>query len=345
MNALPFLGSFSAPALFAWQSLVSFVAFPFRHFAPGGMPRTNSRRGMAYARLHASFLLVVAVLLACVILAPTAAGAPLFNPKNAGFVYLQQSPGGAQQLRLGVLDTIAPKPRAHQIATLEDVDGNYQTIYGLSARNDNRYVAVYVFEDGSVIGDAFLDHNIKIYAMHTGAAIGLINEHSFSVLNRATLPSVRLQEFLDEQIAMGDLDAGTAALFDYYVDTEALDIMPPVYRWNQDKTISVTFTLAVMAYLGSESEAAYIGDETFTRTYAVGTNLEFVDWSLHAAAAPGNYFQLGPINSAEPQVVTFQNKVVTFHYPGFPGLWEGPRYAVRVEGKIPRTVVGVITAP
>jgi hypothetical protein len=181
--------------------------------------------------------------------------------------------------------------------------------------------------------------------MQTGAPVGLINEHSFSVLNRSTLPSARLQEFLDERIAMGDLDAETAALFDYYVEVETGDIPSPVYRWNQDKTFSVTFTLPVMAFLGDASQSEYIGDETFTRTYAVGTDLEFVDWSLHPPAVPGNYFQLGPIDSDLPKAITFQNKVVTFHFPGFPGLWEGPRYAVHVDGKIARPAIGVITAP
>jgi len=329
----------------AWRSFESFLTFPFRGLAPRRTPRVVTVwRGSVRNRIHASFLLAMAVLLACVMAPPAAAGSPFFNPKTAQFVYLQESVGGAQQLRLGVFDSIVPKPRAHQIATLEDVDGDFQTILGMSVRNDNRYVAVYVFEDGSVIGDPFLDHNLKIYAMQTGAAVGLINEHSFSVLNRATRPSARLQEFLDERVAMGELDAETAALFDYYAEVETGDIMPPVFRWNQDKTLSVTFTLAVMAFLGSESEAGYIGDETFTRTYAVGTNLEFVDWSLHTAAVAGHYFHLGPINSDVPKAITFQNKVVTFHYPGFPGWLQGPRYAVRVEGKIPR-VIGAIAVP
>jgi hypothetical protein len=345
MNAVLFI-RFSSLVRFACRSLLSSLALPFLDLAPRRTRRgITAGRGTVRDRLHASFLLAMAVAIACLFAPLGVAGSPLFKTKNAQFVYLQESAGGAQQLRLGVFDAIAPKPRAHQIATLEDVDGNYQTIYGTSVRNDNRYVAVYVFEDGAVIGDPFLDHNIKVYAMQTGAHVGLINEHAFSVLNRATLPSARLNEFLAERVAMGELDEETAALFDYYVEVETGDIMPPVYRWNQDKTLSVTFTLAVMAFLGSESEAGYIGDESFTRTYAVGTGLEFLGWSLHAPAVAGNFFLLGPVDSGVPQPITFQEKVVTFHFPGFPGLWEGPRHAVHVDGKIPRTVMGVISAP
>lgn len=345
MNAVLFI-SFSSLVRFACRSFLSALALPFLDLAP-----RRTRRGIMAGcgtvrdRLHASFLLAMAVAIACLLAPLGVAGSPLFNPKHAQFVYLQESAGGEQQLRLGTFDAIAPKPRAHHIATLEDVDGNFQTIYGTSVRNDNHYVAVYVFEDGSVIEASFLDHNLKIYAMQTGAGAGMVNEHSFSGLNRVTLPSARLNEFLAERIAMGELDEETAALFDYYVDVDAGTLLPPAYRWNQDKTLSVTFTLPVMAYLGSASEAGYIGDETFTRTYAVGASLEFLGWSLHAPAMGGNFFILGPVNADVPQAITFQKKVVTFHYPGFPGFWEGPRYAVRVDGKIPRTVMGVISAP
>jgi hypothetical protein len=76
MNTILFIRS-STLTQIAWRSFVSYLTFPFRHFVSGRAPRVLTvGRGSVRNRLHASFILAMAVLLACVMAPPAVAGLP-----------------------------------------------------------------------------------------------------------------------------------------------------------------------------------------------------------------------------------------------------------------------------
>lgn len=259
------------------------------------------------------------------------------NPKTAQFAFVEESPTGAQTLRLAVFDSVGSRPRAHEIATLESVDGDYEKIHDLVASPDNAYFATYIFQDGSSFKLPFLDHNVRLRSLRHGTSLGLINEHSFSVLNRSVRPSARLEEYLSDLIALGMLDAAGAADYDYRVDVDAGDIPTPTYRWNRDGTFSVTFRFAVIAFVPGETREEHVGDELFTRTYRVsGTAVAvFVDWE-NTRPRPyfRDYYTLGPVYAPAGALVTWETKVVHFHDPLLPSLPARFRIATMVEGNI-----------
>jgi hypothetical protein len=69
------LHSSTTSALFSWRSLGALFSLTFRDCLLGGKPQVaKSACRPGYHRLHASFVLAMAVVLACVIMAPTLTG-------------------------------------------------------------------------------------------------------------------------------------------------------------------------------------------------------------------------------------------------------------------------------
>lgn len=201
--------------------------------------------------------------------------APYVGGDTARFAYLRETDAG-QYLYLARMDRAHPAPKATSLGLLMNVDGVSDTIFDIIASPDNRYLAVYSFQD---FGVGFVDHNFTFYSMVDGTFIEFRNEHSFSIFNESVATSNRLAEYKLALMTEFDIPAEELEEYDYSVEVEGANINTPGYGWNEDGSFRLAFELDVIAHNGGFSEGV-IGSETFTININIldagSSNLDFV---------------------------------------------------------------------
>ena len=128
-----------------------------------------------------------------------------------------------------------------------------------------RYIAAYSHEVGT-LGDAFHDHNIRIYDLADGTLVESFNEHRFTA-NKSTCHSQLFADHLDELAVLGH-ETQEIALADYRLDTEeaAIEAGEPDLHWLPDDSFVVEQSLGVIVE-NSPASVSVIAGETFNFTF------------------------------------------------------------------------------
>ncbi len=268
---------------------------------------------------------------------PVRISIPRVESETSSFAYLQENASG-QTLRLARMVNAFLLPTAEPIATLANENGETEEILDLLASPDNRWLAVYTFQD---TGEGFIDNNLSFFDMRTGLGLGLRNEHAFSALELAVAPSQRLAEFQAAEAEIG-VPPEQLALLDYRVVTEGANISLPEYQWNADGTFGLSFELDVEAYY-PESEPQFIGVERFTLIVEPSeATLATIGFGPERPAASfPNVFTLTPVG--EPaETIRFEGQPIRIRAWFYNQYLElvFPYYyyptATMIEGNIPR---------
>lgn len=263
---------------------------------------------------------------------------PYVEADTAGFAYLQES-GTEQSLHLARLTQAFLLPTAERVATLATEDILTDTILDLHASPDNRWLAVYTFQD---TGFGFVDHNLTFFDMRDGTSLGLRNEHSFSSLKESVYPSARLAEFKHAMHTDFGVPLEELSGLDYAVVVEGANVQPPDYGWNADGSFWLSFELDVDAVY-EDGYREFIGTETFRMNIGLAatgvSTLSFGD--TRTPATFPSVFRLTPEDRPEA-IIQFESRDVRFHYSYF--SYSHGRYvryfdyeaAIMTEGNIPR---------
>lgn len=166
------------------------------------------------------------------------------------FVFFEDMKDGSQRLMLANLDRsrfrFAPSARIiAQMGTVPGnppVDGNVPETYALIVcRPDNAYAAVW----SAQVGIDFVDWNVGIYDMETGARTVRFNEHSLSDVNRANCPCPLFDTFLAAEAAIG-VPQSQLDTYDYTVVVEGTGVGEPILTWSATGTLIADYGFDVM---------------------------------------------------------------------------------------------------
>lgn len=166
------------------------------------------------------------------------------------FVFFEDMKSGGQRLMLADLDRsrfrFAPSARIiAQMATVPGdppVSGVPETYLTIACRPDNALVAAHALQRGT----DFIDHNVAVFDMETGAQLFRFNEHSVSDVNRANCPCAVFDAYLSALAASGEPQSYLDTL-DYAVDVETTgNIGAPRLEWSATGSLIATFEFEVV---------------------------------------------------------------------------------------------------
>ena len=238
---------------------------------------------------------------------------PVFPVGQANFAFVTvNSTNGEERLQLGRMTQIFPARAILVNSNMASYDGDSENIMVLHAAPDNQLLAVFSFQ----LGFDFYDQNVRIYSMNDGQQVsgGLLNEHAFADVNKAVRPSTILDHCVDQERDFGVSETDLATLdFRLNVD-DGSEVQPPVIRWHDNNTLSVTFQLLVeVFYPASEEFTVCDGYEDFTLFATVTDGVLHRDGFAdpQPAAADPWVYNLAPAGRT-PGYLTLDNNQIGF---------------------------------
>lgn len=270
------------------------------------------------------------------------------------FAFVERTTTGAERLMLANFDGSLPfgGPRARIITRMDEVPGALpggglvpETYRAIAVAPDNAHVAVW----SAQIGGDFVDYNIAIYDMTTGARSVRFNEHSVAGVNRANCSCPLFDAFLATEVANG-VPPDQIALYDYSVVVEGTGIGQPTLVWSAAGTLIATYGFDVLV----NGAGFALGRAPFAFEVAVtapaGGGVTIL--SRNAGVAPYSPMPRNPFSvrvvspralPPGPEVIHFGKQPVTFHAPLWkkglvrllwPWIGTGYRTAKMVEGYV-----------
>lgn len=167
------------------------------------------------------------------------------------FVFVENGKAGGEQLMLANLDpgSLRFTATARIIAQMGTVPGDMppdglvpETYAAIVVRPDNAYAAVW----SAQVGTDFVDYNVGIYDMETGARTVRFNEHSLNGVNRGNCPCPLFDAFLASETAL-DVPQSQLDNYNYSVIVEGTGIGAPTLAWSATGTLIVTYGFDVVA--------------------------------------------------------------------------------------------------
>jgi hypothetical protein len=159
------------------------------------------------------------------------------------FAFIERTKSGAERLMLANLDALHPfrQTTARTLVQMGIVPGELpsdgsvpETYRDIAVAPDNAHVAVW----SAQLGSDFVDFNIGIYDMETGAQTVRFNEHSVAGVNRANCPCPLFDAFLASEAAFG-VPQDALDSYDYSVISEGTGIGVPSLTWSAAGTLIV----------------------------------------------------------------------------------------------------------
>lgn len=268
------------------------------------------------------------------------------------FAFTERTKSGAERLMLANLDALHPfrQTTARTLVQMGIVPGQYpsdgsvpETYQDIAVSPDNAYVAVW----SAQVGTDFVDFNIGIYDMETGALRVRFNEHSVAGVNRANCPCPLFDAFLASEAAFGVPQAGLDA-YDYSVISEGTGIGEPTLTWSAAGTLIATYGFDVKL----DGTSFVLGQGLFAFEVAVTAppsgNVTILSRNAGIAPyspMPSNPFTLRRVSGRAlpvgPEVIHYRKQPVRFTtsvwkvlppWLGWPVFGAGYRPAKRVQG-------------
>ncbi len=244
------------------------------------------------------------------------------------FVFVENTKAGGEQLMLANLDPVSLRftATAQIIAQMGAVPGDMPTDGSLpefyvtiAVRPDNAFAAVW----SAQIGNDFVDWNVGIYDMETGAGTVHFNEHSLNRVNRANCPCPLFDAFLASEVAL-ETPQSQLDSYDYSVVVEGANVGQPSLQWSATGTLIATFGFDVLVTglipLGQDQFAFEVAPTT-----GPGGTLDILSRNAGVAPyspLPANSFALHPmperILPAPPLIIYHGKRPVQF----FPWFWK-----------------------
>ena len=265
------------------------------------------------------------------------------------FAFVERIKSGQERLMLANLDSIHPlrQSTARVLAQMGIVPGELPTdgsvpetyVYFI-VRPDNAYVAAYSVQ----IGSDFVDLNIAIYDMETGAQIVRFNEHSVAGVNRANCSCPLFDAYLASEAAFG-VSQSQLDSYDYRVISEGTGIGEAFLAWSATGSLIASYGFDVVA-----DGIGLLGMDRFVFEIAVtGGALNILSRNVGVAyfsPVPPNSFSLRPkpgrVLPTGPNVIHYGKRPVLISpWPwrwlprwrlGFPYPWLTYKVAKEVQG-------------
>jgi len=267
------------------------------------------------------------------------------------FAFVERTTTGAERLMLANFDGSLPLggPTARIITQMDEVPGELpgnglspEVYFALSVSPDNTHVAAWSAQTGT----DFVDLNIAVYNMATGARTVWFNEHSVTSVNRANCPCPLFDSFLafeaDAGVPQDQIDG-----YDYIVLVERSSVELLSLVWSTTGTLIATFGFDVAVATGLElGHAAFAIEVAATSPGGSGVTI----LSRNAGVAPYSPMPKNPLAIRSlspralppgPEVIYYGKQPVTFYNPlwkrallwfRWPGTWAGYRAATMVQG-------------
>ena len=266
------------------------------------------------------------------------------------FAFVERTTTGAERLMLANFDGSLPfgGPTARIITQMDEVPGELpggglipETYWALAVAPDNAHVAVW----SAQIGSDFVDYNIAIYNMTTGARTVWFNEHSVAGVNRANCPCPLFDAYLVAEAEYGvpqyQIDG-----YDYGVVSEGTGIGPPTLVWSAAGTLIATYGFDVHVGGTILGQAQFAFEVAINAPASGGVTI----LSRNAGVAPYSPMPKNPLAIRSlspralppgPEVIHYGKQPVTFYNPlwkrallwfRWPGTWAGYRAATMVQG-------------
>lgn len=267
------------------------------------------------------------------------------------FAFVERLKSGEERLMLANLDALHPfrHTTARTLVQMGIVPGEYptggpvpETYQHIAVRPDNAYAAVWSAQTGT----DFVDWNIGIYDMETGALRVRFNEHSVAGVNRMNCPCPLFDALLATEAGYG-VPQAQLDRYDYSVVSEGTGIGEPTLVWSATGNLIATYGFDVI-----DDGGTLLGRGDFAFEVAVtpapggGVNI----LSRNAGVAPyspmpSNPFTLRRVSGRTlpvgPEVIHYRKQPVRFStapwkrlppWFGWPLFGSGYRAAKQVQG-------------
>lgn len=168
----------------------------------------------------------------------------------------------------------------------------------------SRYLAALSLQSGI----DFLDFNVHVYAMETGAHTAFYNEHRFTDTNRSNCPSPLFDAFLAAEAAFG-VPPAELDRYDYVVQAEGTSPSGRILGWSASETLLLGYQYDIFVTpgglaLGSES---FVFEVDPARAATLSRN-----GGIAPMPQPANRFGISPHMPRVRPHITLKRSSVTF---------------------------------
>ena len=262
------------------------------------------------------------------------------------FAFAELLSSGRQRLMLAELNAPGATSRAAStVRTLGDLPGAMpttgevpETWQSLVPSRDNRYLAALSMQ----LGVDFLDANVRVYDLDSGALQMLVNEHSFAGIDRSSASSPLFDAVLAQEAAAGVPQAQLDS-YDYSLEVEGAAFIGPELIWTESGTLLLSYRFGVFW------SGTYLGHDPFEFELSP-TGPATMILSINADRAPtrpppDDYFGVASGGTAADGNITFRGAPLWFRWFAMSrllliGKWLSPRFLRWVVRLLPFRVLG-----